>query len=97
MKCTDNYNVTGHQLIVLQQGRKVDMVTITEPLGELLEPEDPAAREKRPPRKRVVMVMARQQPGESPTSLIVQADLATLLLFSRAVSEPSRSFIGPLC
>jgi hypothetical protein len=51
------------------------MLTITEPEvseedGE--EPQGKNGKEKRSVKKRVVMVMARQHPGESPASYVVQ-------------------------
>ena len=64
--------IVEDQLVVLiskitQQGRNFDLLTITEP---------PAADYEegggKGVRKRTVVVMARQQPGESPSSLIVQ-------------------------
>ena len=50
-----------------QQGRNLDLLTITEPLSG-----DYEESARRAVRKRTVVVMARQQPGESPSSLIVQ-------------------------
>ena len=53
------------------------MLTITEPVNpdDDLEDyinKDGSGRERKTIKKRVVLVMARQQPGESPSSLIVQ-------------------------
>ena len=45
----------------------MDLLTITEPLSD-----DYEESARRAVRKRTVVVMARQQPGESPSSLIVQ-------------------------
>ena len=51
------------------------MLTITDPLPPDIIISD--SREKKTLRKRVVLVMARQQPGESPASLIVQVNKET--------------------
>ena len=48
----------------VQQGRNFDLLTITEPVR--------ADYEGDRVKKRVVVVMARQHPGESPSSLMVQ-------------------------
>ena len=53
------------------------MLTITEPEladvgGE--ESQEKDGREKKNVKKRVVMVMARQHPGESPASYVVQGE-----------------------
>ena len=59
----------------LQQNRKLDMLTITEPEVKEEEGEEPEGKEekdKKNGKKRVVMVMARQHPGESPASYVVQ-------------------------
>ena len=55
---------------VVQQGRNLDLLTITEPLKPDYDEE--LFKDKKSVRKRVVVVMARQQPGESPSSLMVQ-------------------------
>ena len=55
---------------VVQQGRNLDLLTITEPLKADYDEE--LFKDKKSVRKRVVVVMARQQPGESPSSLMVQ-------------------------
>ena len=55
---------------VVQQGRNFDLLTITEPLKADYDEE--LFKDKKSVRKRVVVVMARQQPGESPSSLMVQ-------------------------
>ena len=49
----------------VQQGRNFDLLTITEPVRADYEGD-------RNVKKRVVVVMARQHPGESPSSLMVQ-------------------------
>ena len=64
--------------IFLQQERDVDMLTITDPASENLEDLD-LNKEKKQIKKRVVMVIARQQPSESPSSLIVQGMIDFLL------------------
>ena len=46
------------------------MLTITEP--ELAEGMHSQEKDKREVKKRVVMIMARQHPGESPGSFVVQ-------------------------
>ena len=65
-------------LIFLQQDREVDMLTITDPASENVENLD-LHKEKKQIKKRVVMVIARQQPSESPSSLIVQGMIDFLL------------------
>ena len=52
-----------------QQGRALDMLTITEPEEE---EEEEEGKHQKKSKKRVVMVMARQHPGESPASYVVQ-------------------------
>ena len=64
--------------IFLQQERDVDMLTITDPASENVEDLD-LNKEKKQIKKRVVMVIARQQPSESPSSLIVQGMIDFLL------------------
>ena len=49
------------------QDRQLDMVTITQP-----EEEGVAGEREREVKKRTILVMARQQPGESPASYVVQ-------------------------
>ena len=59
----------------LRQNRKLDMLTITEPEvteEEGAEPEGKEEKDKTNAKKRVVMVMARQHPGEGPASYVVQ-------------------------
>ena len=59
----------------LQQNRKLDMLTITEPEVTEEEGEEPEGKEEKDKtnaKKRVVMVMARQHPGEGPASYVVQ-------------------------
>ena len=48
------------------------MLTITEPEEGGEEPQGKDGKEKMNVKKRVVMVMARQHPGESPASYVVQ-------------------------
>ena len=53
------------------------MLTITDPEvteGEGEEPEEKEEKDKTNIKKRVVMVMARQHPGESPASYVVQGE-----------------------
>ena len=97
--------IVEDQLVVLiskitQQGRNFDLLTITEP---------PAADYEegggKGVKKRTVVVMARQQPGESPSSLIVQASLlhshwsrnveARLLLVESFPSDACASSLMP--
>ena len=54
-------------LIDLQE-RQLDMVTITQP-------EEAGEAGEREVKKRTILVMARQQPGESPASYVVQGRL----------------------
>ena len=60
--------VTRESLGKTIQGRQLDMVTITQPeeAGEVME---------REVKKRTILVMSRQQPGESPASYVVQGRL----------------------
>ena len=51
------------------QDRQLDMVTITQPEEEGEAGEREREREVK---KRTILVMARQQPGESPASYVVQ-------------------------
>ena len=64
--------VTRESLGKSIQGRQLDMVTITQPeeAGEVVERE-------REVKKRTILVMSRQQPGESPASYVVQGRLDT--------------------
>ena len=57
---------------LLQQGRKLEMLTITENSDEEHNEDDGGKEEKK--LKRIVMVMARQHPGESPSSYVVQGE-----------------------
>ena len=67
------------------------MLTITEPVNPDEDQEDfinrdGAGRDRKTIKKRVVVVIARQQPGESPSSLIVQG-LIDFLVSKHKIDE----------
>ena len=62
--------VTRESLGKTIQGRTLDMVTITQP-------EEAGEAGEREVKKRTILVMGRQQPGESPASYVVQGRGAT--------------------
>ena len=62
--------VTRESLGKTIQGRTLDMVTITQP-----EEAEGVGEREREVKKRTILVMSRQQPGESPASYVVQGRL----------------------
>ena len=68
--------VTRESLGKSIQGRQLDMVTITQPeeTDQVGEAREAGEREVK---KRTILVMSRQQPGESPASYVVQGRLDT--------------------
>ena len=62
--------VTRESLGKTIQGRTLDMVTITQPKEE-----GEVGEREREVKKRTILVMSRQQPGESPASYVVQGRL----------------------
>ena len=75
--------VTRESLGKTIQGRQLDMVTITQPeeAGEVME---------REVKKRTILVMSRQQPGESPASYVVQGRLGLAVTIIHCCSVSHR-------
>ena len=87
-KLVENHGdiVTRETLGKSIQGRKLDMVTITDPVVEGGTITDKEGREVK---KRTVLVMARSHPGESPASFVVQG-LMDFLVSKHKVAQELR-------